>query len=188
MGPDSLHSCFASMPQQSTFLIVLLRVVQFGFRSKVWVRKLSRILRSPENAVRDELLKVCRVLILFLNFWVQNCSPNLQDKCGSVASDAEKLAKPITRSTCACICMCACEYVCAYACTCVFVCVCARDCVPVCICVCMCALVYVCVRICVYSRMRLCLYVCACVCACVCVCACSGVHDAVLEQPLLKQA
>ena len=28
-----------------------------------------------------------------------------RDKCGSVASDAEKLAKPITRATCACICM-----------------------------------------------------------------------------------
>jgi hypothetical protein len=59
-------------------------------------------------------------------------------------------------------------------CVCVFVCVC------LCVCVCVCA--HMCVRLC------------ACTLVCVCVCAlmphgrCSGVNDAVLEQPLLKQA
>ena len=40
---------------------------------------------------------------------------DLMDKCGSVASDAEKLAKPITRATCACIMhmhVCVCARVC----------------------------------------------------------------------------
>ena len=47
-----------------------------------------------------------------------------KDKCGSVASDAEILAKPITHATCACICMCACVRVCVH--VCVRACVCAR--------------------------------------------------------------
>ena len=46
------------------------------------------------------------------------------DKCGSTASDAEKLAKPIMRSTCACICV----RGCAHACVCVRVCACVRPC------------------------------------------------------------
>ena len=96
----------------------------------------------------------------------------LLDKCGSVASDAEKLAKPITRVTCACICMCACECVCVCVCAgvCVHMCVCA--CVPVYLCVCMCARVCVCAPVCIRT--------CACVCMCVRTCVsvrCSGVHD-----------
>jgi hypothetical protein len=67
------------------------------------------------------------------------------DKCGSVASDAEKLAKPIMRATCACICMCACERVWARA----RVCVSMRACVPVCLCMCARACVCVCARACV---------------------------------------
>ena len=46
-----------------------------------------------------------------LSCTMQVCTTQLQqywkDKCGSVASNAEKLAKPITRATCAYICMCA---------------------------------------------------------------------------------
>ena len=64
---------------------------------------------------------------------------------------------------------------------CVRVSVCVRACVRVrvCLCVCVCVCAHVCVR--------------ACVCARLCVCAllphrcCSGVHDAVLEQPLLSR-
>ena len=41
------------------------------------------------------------------------------DTCGSTASDAEKLAKPIMRSTCACICMGARMRVCVRVCACV---------------------------------------------------------------------
>jgi len=48
-------------------------LVQFGVRSKVQVRKLSRILTNPKNAVR-ELSKVRRTLCPFSNFRVQNCS------------------------------------------------------------------------------------------------------------------
>ena len=48
-----------------------------------------------------------------------------------------------------------------------------------------------CARQCVYARAFG--FICVCACACVCSCAllpqrrCSGVHDAVLEHPLLKQ-
>ena len=71
---------------------------------------------------------------------------NERDRCGSVASDAENLAKPITRAICACKCMCACECVCARvcACACVFVCVCVRVCARVCACMCVCTPVCVC--------------------------------------------
>jgi hypothetical protein len=127
-----------------------------------------------------------------------------KDKCGSVASDAEILAKPITHATCACICMCGC------------------GCVPVCLGVCMCVSACVCVFLRVHVRVRACEYlrvfvfvcvyvracVCVCVCMCVCVCVCvyvcvcvlacmcawlphgrcSDVRDAVLEHHLLKQA
>jgi hypothetical protein len=75
------------------------------------------------------------------------------------------------------------------------------------VCVFVCVHAYVCVRASVYTRAHLGLYVCARVHACVRVCAstcvrvcvhlcmcallpqrrCSGVHDAVLEHPLLKQ-
>jgi len=88
------------------------------------------------------------------------------DKCGSVASDAKKLAKHMTRATCACICMCACVYVCARVCPCV----CARACVCV----------YVCARLCLYvcARALACVRVCACTCVRVCaglpVCLCCG--------------
>jgi hypothetical protein len=128
---------------------------------------------------------------------------NEKFECGSVASDAEKLAKPITRATCECVCMCT------------SMCVCVR----VCACVCLCVWAFVCVRVFVRVhvlcepvniRARLCLCVCmcahACVCMCMCACVCayvraslyvcallphrrySGVRDAVLEHPLLKQA
>jgi len=121
------------------------------------------------------------------------------DKCGSVASDAEILAKPITRATCACICMCACA--CVHACVCFGVCMCACACLCVCACECVCAcaclwvFVRVCLCICVCVRMRVCVRVCVCARMCVltCMCAllphrhCSGVRDAVLEHPLLKQ-
>ena len=95
---------------------------------------------------------------------------------------------------------------CARACACMFVrvhvCLCARVSACVFVRVYM-ARVYLCsyVRMCnVYLRVRACVYSCAFVFVCVyvrvCVrvCAmlphryCSGVHDAVLEQPLLKQA
>ena len=56
-----------------------------------------------------------------------------KDECGSVASDAEILAKPIMRASCACICMCACERVWARARVCVLL---ARVCLSVCACVC----------------------------------------------------
>ena len=115
-----------------------------------------------------------------------------EDKCGSVASDAYKLAKPIMHATCAlrvCICMCVCTRVCA----CVHMCASVRlgVCLFVCVHVCMCVCVRVracvrCVRACV--SIRLCAYVRACVrihlCVCVCVqarvhaCACEGAEDA----------
>jgi hypothetical protein len=79
-----------------------------------------------------------------------------QDKGGSVASDADKLAKPIMRAMCACKCMSA--YVRA----------------RVCVCVC--------------ARARVCTCACSPVCALLSHRCCSGVHDAVLEQLLLKQA
>ena len=70
-------------------------------------------------------------------------------------------------------------------------------CVDLCSCVFVRVHLYMRVRACEYSRAFV--FVCVCVCAlcvrvCPCVCAllphrcCSGVHDAVLEQPLLKQA
>ena len=68
------------------------------------------------------------------------------DKCGSVASDAEKLAKPITCTTCACICMCACE------------CVCARKCVHMCVRVC--AGTPVCVSCCPKDAAVVCMALC----------------------------
>ena len=111
----------------------------------------------------------------------ENMQVYCYDKCGDVASDAEKLSKPITRATCACICMCAWSVR-----VCVFVCV--RACVPVC--VCMRVHVYVRVRACAYSRA----FVFVCVCVCLCVCAllphrcCSGVHDTVLHNKNSKMS
>jgi len=67
------------------------------------------------------------------------------DKWGSVASDAEKLAKPISTISAARACMCMWYVFC--------VCACVRVRVCVCVCVCVCTCVYVCV----------CLYVCLCV-------------------------
>jgi len=93
-------------------------------------------------------------------------------------------------------------YACVHVCERVHVCLCARVSACVFVRVYM-ARVYLCsyVRMCnVYLRVRACVYSCAFVFVCVyvrvCVrvCAmlphryCSGVHDAVLEQPLLKQA
>jgi hypothetical protein len=40
---------------------ICIRIVQFGVQSKVWVRKLSRILMNPRIDVR-ELLKICQTL------------------------------------------------------------------------------------------------------------------------------
>ena len=73
------------------------------------------------------------------------------NKRGCVASDAEKLAKPITHATCACICLCVCVSVCAR--------------MHVCMCVCACVFVHTCACVCVRA------HVCVCVRAHVCVCA-----------------
>jgi hypothetical protein len=86
--------------------------------------------------------------------------------------------------------------VCVHACMCVCVCVCVCACACVCVRVCLCVFARVIVFVCVRVRVCVCAHVCAVVCvhACVCVCAllphgrCSGVNDAVLDQPLLKQA
>ena len=91
------------------------------------------------------------------------------NKRGCVASDAEKLAKPITHATCTCICMC------AFECACMCVCVCA----PLCLGICMCAHACVCMRLCMCACTPVCIHAHACVCLCVrmrmrvsvCVCA-----------------
>ena len=86
---------------------------------------------------------------------------------------------------CACVCVCLCTWAFVY----------VRARVSVCLCVCMCtcmwASVSISTRLCLWVRMHVC--VCACVCVPVCVpccptACCGGVLDAVLEQPLLKQA
>ena len=80
--------------------------------------------------------------------------------------------------TSVCLCMCMCTSVSIHARWCLYVC--AHACVCMCVCVCVCA--YVCVSVCI---------MCACVCLCVCLAALQMlqcVHDAVLEQPSLKQA
>jgi len=73
-------------------------------------------------------------------------------------------------------------------------------CLCLCICISVCALKCIRAHNCMFARLRVrvcvyvCVSVCMCACACVCLCAllphrcCSGVHDAVLEQHLLKQA
>jgi len=83
-------------------------------------------------------------------------------KWGSVASDTEKLAKPITRATYACICMCACVCLCVWMCACVSV----GVCVPVILRVhaCMCSCAFVCVGMCA------CVWVCVWLCVCVRLC------------------
>jgi len=47
---------------------VSIRVVQFGVRPKVRVRKLSRILTNPKNAVRDRRIKK-KIVDVTSNFW-----------------------------------------------------------------------------------------------------------------------
>jgi len=87
---------------------------------------------------------------------------------------------------CVCPCVCTCVigrlYVCARVCL----------CLCVCMCTCVCAPVSICARLCLYVRAHACVYVCVIVCLCVCLAAPQmlqgGVHDAVLEQLLLKQA
>jgi len=74
---------------------------------------------------------------------------------GSIASDAEKLAKPFALWTGNLCVLCTRLYMCVCACLCVYVCVCMCVCVRVCLRVCVCA----CVRVCV------CVWVCVCVCA-----------------------
>jgi len=117
-------------------------------------------------------------------------------KCGSVASNAEKLAKFMTRATCACICVCVCVRVCACVCLCVWASVCVR--VHVCVFFFVRVHVYVRVRACEYSHafVFVCVYLCACMCVrvcacwpvCVCLAALQTLRDAVLEHLLLKQA
>ena len=65
-----------------------------------------------------------------------------KDKYGSVTSDAEKLAKPITRTTYACVCVCACECVCV----CAHQCVCAGT--PACVSCCPTDAAVVCMTMC----------------------------------------
>ena len=74
--------------------------------------------------------------------------------------------------------MCACLYLFApvFACMCVCVCAHAHACARVCVCACVCKL---------FVRVRVCVH--ACVCALLPHRCCSGVHDAVLEQPLLSR-
>jgi hypothetical protein len=66
--------------------VCLGRVVQFGVRSKVRVRKLSRILTNPKNAV-CELLKVCQTLSPFFELLGPKLQPNMQKKSPSWPSN-----------------------------------------------------------------------------------------------------
>ena len=97
---------------------------------------------------------------------------------GSIASDAEKLAKPLRCELATCVC-----FVRAYTCVCVCECIC------VCVCVRVCACVRACMPVCVRARVRVCVcvYVCvcmrACVRACVCVCVCARVRVQACLQP-----
>jgi hypothetical protein len=88
----------------------------------------------------------------------------LSDKWGSVASDAGKLAKPISTDSATQPCMRMCVRVCVRVCVHVCACVC------LCVCVCMC----VCVHACVYPHTFVCVCVCVrlCLCMCVRVCVC----------------
>jgi len=61
------------------------RVIQFGVPSKVRVRKLSRILTNPKNAV-CELVKVRRTSSPYFEFW----GPNLQLKMQERALDGRQ--------------------------------------------------------------------------------------------------
>jgi hypothetical protein len=53
------------------------RVVQFGVRSKIWVRELSRILTNPKNAVRW-LLKIRQTLYPIFELLGLNLQPKRQ--------------------------------------------------------------------------------------------------------------
>jgi len=102
---------------------------------------------------------------------------------GSIASDAEKLAKPFalwTGNLCvlfARLDMCVCVFlsVCVCVCVWVFVCACVRACVRMCVRACLRACVRAYVRACMPACVRACVCVCVRVCvrACVYVCVCA---------------
>jgi len=74
--------------------------------------------------------------------WIKCTELHKCPKTSEGASDAVKLAKPITRTTFACIRMCVCVSVCAHVCACVCMCVCVRA--RLCACVFVRAHMYVC--------------------------------------------